>query len=135
MYSQGAQDQNYLRGVQVADAEGVVRFTSIFPACYPGRWPHIHFEVYSGRDSITDASKVIATSQVALPEGTCASAYAQPGYEQSVASLAQVSLERDNVFRDDSAVAQMGTVTGDVTSGLTVSLAVAVDTRTAPTPG
>ena len=37
MYSEGAEDQNYLRGAQVADAEGVVRFTSIFPACYPGR--------------------------------------------------------------------------------------------------
>jgi protocatechuate 3,4-dioxygenase beta subunit len=43
MYSEGAQDQNYLRGVQIADAEGRVRFTSIFPACYSGRWPHIHF--------------------------------------------------------------------------------------------
>ncbi len=135
MYSQGAEDQNYLRGVQVADADGTVRFTSIFPACYSGRWPHIHFEVFPDRDSITDASKAIATSQVALPESTCASVYAQPGYEQSVADLAQVSLERDSVFRDDAAVDQMGTVTGDVTSGLTVSLVVRIDTTTAPTRG
>ncbi len=26
---------------------GTVTFTSIFPAAYSGRWPHIHFEVYS----------------------------------------------------------------------------------------
>jgi protocatechuate 3,4-dioxygenase beta subunit len=135
MYSQGADDQNYLRGVQIADATGTVRFTSIFPACYSGRWPHIHFEVFPDRDSITDASKAIATSQVALPESTCASVYAKPGYEQSVADLAQVSLERDGVFRDDAAVDQMGTVTGDVTSGLTVSLVVRIDPTTAPTRG
>jgi hypothetical protein len=30
MYSEGVEDQNFLRGVQVADADGVVRFTSIF---------------------------------------------------------------------------------------------------------
>ena len=50
MYSEGVEDQNYLRGAQVADDDGIVRFTSIFPACYSGRWPHIHFEVYPDRD-------------------------------------------------------------------------------------
>ena len=40
-----APDENYLRGVQVADADGNVTFTTIFPGCYDGRWPHIHFEV------------------------------------------------------------------------------------------
>ncbi len=43
MYSQGATNENYLRGVQEADADGRVTFKSIFPAAYPGRWPHIHF--------------------------------------------------------------------------------------------
>src|SRR4051794_3043281 len=71
LYSDGATDQNYLRGVQVADAEGTVRFTSIFPACYAGRWPHIHFEVYPDQSGITDAGTTIATSQVALPKETC----------------------------------------------------------------
>ena len=46
LYSDGATDENYLRGVQEVDADGNVTFTSIFPACYTGRWPHIHFEVY-----------------------------------------------------------------------------------------
>ena len=80
MYSQGIADQNYLRGVQIADATGVVTFTSIFPACYSGRWPHIHFEVYPDQAGITDASKAIATSQVALPKATCDLVYAQSGY-------------------------------------------------------
>jgi len=31
-------------------------FTSIFPACYSGRWPHIHFEVYPNRAAIADST-------------------------------------------------------------------------------
>ena len=37
--------ENYLRGVQVTDANGLATFTTIFPGCYSGRWPHIHFEI------------------------------------------------------------------------------------------
>jgi protocatechuate 3,4-dioxygenase beta subunit len=40
LYSDGIENENYLRGVQVADADGRVRYTSVFPACYDGRWPH-----------------------------------------------------------------------------------------------
>jgi protocatechuate 3,4-dioxygenase beta subunit len=45
LYSSGVTKDNYLRGVQVADSAGKVSFTSIFPGCYAGRWPHVHFEV------------------------------------------------------------------------------------------
>ncbi|WP_230858488.1 dioxygenase family protein [Actinoplanes aureus] len=40
-YSENITEQNYLRGVKIADDAGKVEFTSIFPACYSGRWPHI----------------------------------------------------------------------------------------------
>lgn len=46
LYSDGVTNQNYLRGVRAADANGTLSFQSIFPGCYQGRWPHIHFEVY-----------------------------------------------------------------------------------------
>ena len=135
LYSEGVTDQNYLRGVQVADAAGRVTFTSIFPACYSGRWPHIHFEVYPDQAAITDSTNAIATSQVALPRDTCETVYATSGYEASVSNLARVSLDSDNVFGDDGGAAQLGTVTGSVDSGYTVSLVVAVDTGTTPTAG
>ena len=67
MYSEGTEDESWLRGVQVADADGAVTFTSIMPGCYAGRWPHIHFEVYPDIDAITDAANAIATSQLAFP--------------------------------------------------------------------
>ncbi|EFC86211.1 intradiol ring-cleavage dioxygenase [Parafrankia sp. EUN1f] len=130
LYSEGITGENYLRGVQVADENGVVRFTSIFPACYSGRWPHIHFEVYPDQSSITDSTKAIATSQIALPKKICDAAYAETGYEQSVTNLAQVTLDNDNVFGDDSAARQLGTVTGSATAGYQVSLTAGVDTTT-----
>ena len=119
----------------MADANGKVRFTSIFPACYFGRWPHIHFEVYPEQSGLTDASKAIATSQVALPKEACEKVYATTGYESSVANLSQVSLAGDNVFGDDGGASQVGTVSGDVTKEYTVSLAIGVDTTTTPTGG
>ncbi|WP_374115812.1 intradiol ring-cleavage dioxygenase [Kineococcus sp. TRM81007] len=135
LYSDGIEDENYLRGVQVADADGSVTFTSVFPACYSGRWPHVHFEVYPDVDSITDAGNAIATSQIALPEEVCDVVYATSGYEQSVSNLANVTLASDNVFSDDSAATQLPTVTGDVTSGYALTLTVGVDTDTTPTAG
>lgn len=133
LYSAGITAENYLRGVQVADADGTVSFTSIFPACYSGRWPHIHFEVYPDTASTTDAAKVIATSQVALPQDVCDQVYATTGYSASVTNLAAVSLAEDNVFGDDDGVHQLADVTGDVGSGFRVALTVAVDPRTTPT--
>lgn len=135
MYSDGVTDQNFLRGVQVAGDDGTVTFTSIVPACYSGRWPHVHFEVYPDQASTADSTKAIATSQVALPKDVCDVVYATPGYEASVANLARVSLADDNVFGDDSGAHQLGSVTGSVAQGYAVSLTVGVDTATQPSGG
>jgi protocatechuate 3,4-dioxygenase beta subunit len=126
LYSQAAASENYLRGVQATDGNGLVTFQSIFPACYSGRWPHIHFEVYSNLEAATDEANKVATSQVALPKDACELVYATDGYSSSVQTLAQVSLQSDNVFGDDGGVRELGTVTGDVTSGMTVALTVPV---------
>jgi protocatechuate 3,4-dioxygenase beta subunit len=126
LYSQGATDQNYLRGVQQADGNGRVIFTSIFPACYSGRWPHIHFEVYPSLEKAVDQKNKIATSQIALPKDSCDLVYATTGYEQSVTNLRGVTLQSDMVFGDDGGVHELGTITGDVTNGMTVTLAVPV---------
>lgn len=135
MYSEGVTEENYLRGVQIADDDGKVHFTSIFPACYTGRWPHVHFEVYPDQASITDSTTAIATSQVALPQNACDAAYATTGYESSVSNLAQLTLASDNVFGDDGGAGQLGAVTGSVAQGYTVTLTAGVDTTTTPTGG
>ncbi|WP_449407518.1 intradiol ring-cleavage dioxygenase [Microbacterium maritypicum] len=135
MYSSGLEDVTYLRGVQVADADGRVSFTSVFPGCYSGRWPHIHFEVYPDVDSITDSANAIATSQMALPEDTCSAVYADSRYDGSAQNLSQTSLDSDNVFGDDAAALQLATISGDTAGGYIASLVVAVDTTTTPSAG
>jgi len=135
MYSEGIENETYLRGVQVADSDGKVTFTSIIPACYTGRWPHIHFEVYPDVDSITDATNAISTSQAAMPEDVSNAVFVLEGYEGSTANMAQVTLANDNVFGDDGGELQLATATGDVTNGYVVTLDVPVDTATTPTAG
>lgn len=126
MYSTGITSENYLRGVQVTDSSGQVSFTSIFPACYLGRWPHIHFEVYSSLSDISQgASAVYKVSQVALPQDVCDDVYATTGYSSSVSNLSQITLATDNVFSDGYST-QMATVTGNVNNGYAVSLTVNV---------
>jgi protocatechuate 3,4-dioxygenase beta subunit len=126
LYSQAAASQNYLRGVQEAGADGIATFQSIFPACYSGRWPHIHFEVYPNLAAATDDANKIATSQIALPKETCDAVYATDGYAQSVRNLRQVSLTSDMVFADDGGIHEIGTVSGSASAGYTVTLAVPV---------
>ncbi len=135
MYSDGVTDETWLRGVQVADANGQVTFTSIVPGCYSGRWPHIHFEIYPDVDSITDSENAIATSQMAFPEDMLNEVYQLSTYDGSAGNLAGVSLDSDNVFGEDSAALQMATIDGDATNGYQASLVVRVDTTTEPTGG
>ncbi|MFK4791306.1 intradiol ring-cleavage dioxygenase [Microbacterium sp. ZW T5_56] len=126
LYSDGATNENYLRGVQATDAAGTVTFTSIFPACYAGRWPHIHFEVYQSTSDAVANGPIVKTSQIALPQDACEAVYATSGYDQSVRNLSQISLDTDMVFSDDHAVHQLATIAGDTTSGYTASLTIGV---------
>ncbi|WP_112238936.1 peptidase associated/transthyretin-like domain-containing protein [Kribbella monticola] len=126
MYDDEISDENYLRGVQAAGAQGKVTFTTVFPAAYQGRWPHIHFEVYASLSEATAAGKISATSQLALPEDVCKTVYATSGYDGSTQNLAQTSLQRDMVFGDDSGVHQLAAVTGSVQDGYLAQLTVGV---------
>ena len=125
MYSSAAKSETYLRGVQVTDANGQVTFTSIFPACYAGRWPHIHYEVYSSLAQATTGTDAVAVSQLALPKAACDTVYGTTGYSQSVSNLGQITLATDNVF-SDGATLEIPTVTGSVAAGYVATLSPAI---------
>jgi protocatechuate 3,4-dioxygenase beta subunit len=126
MYSEGVTEENYLRGVQETAADGSVQFTTVFPACYDGRWPHLHFEVYQSLDSATSYSNKLRTSQLAIPEDSCREVYGVvDGYDASVDNLDKVSLDSDMVFSDGYSL-QLATVTGSADEGYTFSLNVPV---------
>lgn len=126
MYSSGITNEDYLRGLQASDSNGKVTFTTIFPGCYAGRWPHIHFEVYPSLALATGPSNIVHTSQLALPEASCSEVYATTGYSASVQNLAQLDIETDNVFGNDDGVLQIATVTGNTSTGYTAKLSVGV---------
>ena len=125
LYSQAIAKENYLRGVQETDNKGQVSFTTIFPACYDGRWPHIHFEVYPSLAKATNSANKIATSQMALTKEASTAVYATTGYEASVQNLSKVSLDSDNVFSDGYDL-QIPTITGSPTSGYKLTFTCAV---------
>ncbi|HSV50890.1 MAG TPA: intradiol ring-cleavage dioxygenase [Burkholderiaceae bacterium] len=125
MYTAAIAGQNYLRGVQVTDSAGSVTFTSIFPGCYDGRWPHIHFEVFSSLASATSGNNDIKTSQIALAPAACSAVYASSIYTGSAANFAKSSLASDNVFSDGYAL-ELATVTGSNAAGYAATLTVGV---------
>ena len=125
MYSAAAASENYLRGVQETDENGQVTFKTIFPACYSGRWPHIHFEVYPSLAVATSGNNKLATSQLAMPEDDCNDVFATAGYEASVRNLTQVSLDSDMVFADGASL-ETPSMSGGVSSGYVAKLSVTI---------
>ncbi len=130
LYSSAIQDENYLRGVQVSDDNGQVTFQTIFPGCYSGRYPHIHFEIYPGLDWATLYTNKVLTSQIALPRDICSTVYGSAeGYDASVSNLAGVTIDSDNVFGDNTEAqieAMTATLAGSVSSGYEGSLVIGV---------
>ena len=126
MYASGLEDENYLRGIAKTDSDGTAWFNTIFPGCYSGRWPHIHFEVYSSVAKAVSNGPIVKTSQIALPRAACRKAYATSGYSASVSNLARTSLSSDMVFRDDQAIHQLATVTGNARDGFVANLTIGV---------
>jgi hypothetical protein len=125
LYSAGVTGENYLRGVQATDSNGQVTFTTIFPACYSGRWPHIHVEIYPSLATATSVSHVVKTTQIAMLQSTCNEVYATSGYSASVTNLSQVSLASDNVF-SDGATLETPTITGSVSAGYALALTIGI---------
>ncbi len=126
MYDSGLQNENYLRGVQEADANGQVTFKTIYPGAYSGRWPHIHFEVFESMSNATAAGQVLAVSQIALTEAACKEVYASGGYESSAQNFPRTTLKSDNVFGNDGGIYQLATMSGSVAAGYAAGLNVTV---------
>jgi protocatechuate 3,4-dioxygenase beta subunit len=108
---------SYLRAVGVTNSIGKAAFTTIFPGCYPGRYPHIHFEVYMSLERATSYKNRLLTSQMAMPANACRAIYAaSKRYGASAANFTSVSVDRDDVFAD-STPRQIAAQTPIVTGG------------------
>ena len=126
MYSSGVEDENYLRGIAKTASDGTAWFQTIFPGCYSGRWPHIHFEVYASVAKAVSSGPIVKTSQIALPRAACNKVYATSAYAASRSNLAGASMSSDMVFSDDNAIHQLATVTGNVRQGFVANLTIGI---------
>jgi protocatechuate 3,4-dioxygenase beta subunit len=129
LYEPGVTDENFLRGVQATDANGELQFTTIFPGSYGRRYPHFHFEVFPSLDVATVYTNRVLTSQIALPAEACHEVYKDSAYGNSAERFAPLSIERDGVFRDNSAEemeAMTLRISGDVESGLEGKLSIGI---------
>jgi protocatechuate 3,4-dioxygenase beta subunit len=90
--SRNTRGQLWLRGQQVTGADGLVRFTTIYPGWYPGRAVHIHFKVRTAAPTATEF-----TSQLYFDEGVNAEVFAQPPYAQR--GPANTPNARDRIFQ------------------------------------
>lgn len=123
-------NESYLRGVGVTDANGQVTFTTIFPGCYDGRWPHIHFEIFSSLANATSGRYAVLVSQLAMPSAVSSAVYnGASGYTTSISNFSRVSLNSDNVFSDNSAAQiaqQTPAMTGSISDGYTATVLIGI---------
>ena len=123
-------DRNYCRGVGIADSDGVVKVTTVFPGCYGGRWPHIHFEVFADAAAASNGDNALVMSQLALPGDVATAVYAAvPLYRASISTFGQLTLASDMVFADNTdeqLAAQMMVLTGDVVAGFTAAATIGI---------
>lgn len=124
--------ESYLRGIQVTDANGQVSFTSIVPGCYAGRYPHIHFEVFSSLANATTGRYARLISQLALPADICSTVYADTAtYGSSLTRFRNTSIASDGIFGDNTAdqkTAMTLAMTGSMSAGYTASATVGLTT-------
>ena len=115
----GHSGDSYLRGVQIADADGKLSFTTILPGRYAGRASHIHFTVFT---DATFATRLL-TSQMAFDDAQADALYAaSDGYAKSVGGNHN---SQDGIF-SDGVDEQMLTVTGDASNGLIGTITVGI---------
>ncbi|MER5865462.1 protocatechuate dioxygenase [Kitasatospora sp. NPDC002040] len=84
-------DKRYLRGAQVTDADGIVRFTTVWPGWYVGRTVHIHAMVHIDNDRTL-------TTQLMMDETLNSKVFAQAPYSGHTGR--DTFNQGDSIYRD-----------------------------------
>ncbi|MGI5426993.1 intradiol ring-cleavage dioxygenase [Streptomyces sp. CA-179760] len=89
-----ANDKTYLRGYQVANANGVVKFETIVPGWYTPRTCHIHLKVHTGgakEDGTYEGGKVNFTGQLFFDDEIAESIFALEPYSKHSGSYTKLA--------------------------------------------
>lgn len=118
---EGTKGQNWLRGFQTTDADGLVTFTTIYPGWYPGRAVHIHFKV---RVPTGPASTLELVSQLFFTDEMNTRVYTSTApYSARSPQAADTPNGRDGILGSDAPTLTLAPV-DDGRSGLTADFSV-----------
>lgn len=84
--------ETFMRGTQMADAAGAVRFRTVWPGWYRGRAPHVHYIVLLDRETAL-------TSQLFFPDGVSEALYQSAPDYRGRASQQDTTNETDGIAR------------------------------------
>ncbi|HVU94975.1 MAG TPA: intradiol ring-cleavage dioxygenase [Puia sp.] len=115
----GTQDntgKTFLRGIQLSDTNGQVKFTTIYPGWYTGRVTHIHVEVFVN-------SVLKLTTQLAFPDSLNTTVYKTSLY--SAHGQNSITNTADGIMKD-SYTSELLTISGNTTDGYTATFKVGV---------
>ncbi|MEV7731969.1 intradiol ring-cleavage dioxygenase [Streptomyces sp. NPDC088921] len=127
-----ANDNTYLRGYQIANANGVVKFETVFPGWYTPRTCHIHVKVHTGgekEDGTYEGGRVNYTGQLFFDDTIAEEIFALEPYSRHSGSY--TTLDDDMVY--DGGGASSGLLTlkavhkADPSKGYKGSLSLAID--------
>ena len=113
--------QKFLRGYQLSDASGLVRFQTIYPGWYTGRAVHVHFKV---RTSPAGSRGLELTSQLYFDEAITDAVHGQPPYNRK--GRRDVLNSADGMYRGGGRLLTLPLVAQD--GGYATTFAIGVQT-------
>ncbi|MEZ4503439.1 MAG: intradiol ring-cleavage dioxygenase [Dehalococcoidia bacterium] len=113
--------QTFLRGWQRTDADGVARFSTIYPGWYSGRTVHIHYKV---RTTGADGADYEMTSQWFFDEGVSDAVFATEPYAGK--GQRDTTNATDGIFATDGDVLTLA-LNGDPQSGYETTFDLGLD--------
>jgi protocatechuate 3,4-dioxygenase beta subunit len=119
--------QTWLRGVQITDANGLVKFTTIYPGFYAGRAPHIHAKVHTGGSHSGGrytGGHVVHTGQFFFPETTSTRVYRTAPYTKDPNTRTRNAADR--VYTGQHGSGSVLRISGSVATGLRGAITLAV---------
>ena len=104
------ENQKFLRGYQVTDADGVARFTTIYPGWYPGRAVHIHFKIRTPADAaLKDQQAYEFTSQLFFDDSLSDQVHKGAAYASKGQRTARERNQNDGIYRQGGDVLLLST--------------------------
>ncbi|CAL9656162.1 intradiol ring-cleavage dioxygenase [Streptomyces sp. enrichment culture] len=97
-----ANDKTYLRGYQIANGNGVVKFETIFPGWYTPRTCHIHVKVHTGgekEDGTYEGGKVNFTGQLFFDDDIAQEVFVLEPYSRHTGTYTKLA---DDMVYDDT---------------------------------